>query len=132
MKALVDKLVVVERDISSEKGGFSLFALFLREDSPNKWDVVASAPWFKAHDPQALDYIAKELQSNLQTDELVSISRIVLVDDDNPGLQAIQRMVRIEHGNFELIDSIVFGMHIKHAYVITSKREPTPLSAGAS
>ncbi|MCI0826070.1 MAG: hypothetical protein J4N90_15080 [Chloroflexi bacterium] len=132
MNELVDKLVALERNISNEKGGFYLFALFLREDSPNKWDVVAAAPWFKAHDRQALDFIAKELQSNLRTDELVSISRIVLVDDDNPGVHAIQRMVRIEHGTVELLDNFVFGMHIKHAYVITSKREPTPLSAGAS
>jgi len=47
MKQILDKFVSLERDIASEKGEFSLFALFLREDAEDNWDLLASAPWLE-------------------------------------------------------------------------------------
>ncbi len=31
--------------MAAEKGAFDLFALFLREDAPNKWDLLIAADW---------------------------------------------------------------------------------------
>lgn len=36
MKQLIEKFIFLERQISTEKGEFSLFALFLQEDTQNK------------------------------------------------------------------------------------------------
>ena len=45
-KQLVKKFVSLERDVSAEKGGFSLFGLFHREEASfDKWDLVIAAPW---------------------------------------------------------------------------------------
>jgi hypothetical protein len=44
MKELLGKFVELEQRLSQERGEFSLFALFLREDASDKWDLVVSAP----------------------------------------------------------------------------------------
>lgn len=129
MKQLIEKLVSLERQISTEKGEFSLFALFLREDAPNKWDLVASAPWIETGKKETLDYFAKLLRSSLDLQELLSLSRIVLIDLNNPGLKAIHKDIRVEHGIVEIKDSNFFGLDIKHAYIITSKKEDTVVKA---
>ena len=125
----VAKFMEMELLMSAEKGEFNLFALFLREDSPNKWDLVVSAPWIKAHDKEALDYFAKHLRSKLVPEELVSLSRVALLDEDNPDLEKMYRAFSIEHGSFEVVDSNLFGMQIRHAFIITSKRHSASTAA---
>ena len=129
MKDSVAKFREIELLISTEKGPFNLFALFLREDSPNKWDLVLSAPWIKANDKETLDYFAEHLRSRLETEELISLSRVVLLDQDNLGLEAVHKVLSVEHGAAEIIDSNFFGMQIKHAFIITSKRQPASTAA---
>lgn len=132
MKPVAEKLRNLERQLAEEKGLFSLFALFLREDAPNKWDVVVSAPWVDKDKGEALAYLAKSLQSSLSPDELLSLSRIVLVEQDNPGLDAILRAVQVEHSIVDVRDCNFFGLDIKYAYIITSQRlgEPVVREAG--
>ena len=129
MKEMVEKLRIIESRLAAEKGGFTLFGLFLREDSPNKWDLVVASPWIKAHDKGALDYIAKHVQETLQTQELIALSHIALISSDNPGLEAVHKALSIEHGTAEIKDSNFFGMQIKHAFIITSRRHPAPTAA---
>ena len=126
MKELVKKLVSIEGEISAEKGGFFLFGLFLREDSPDRWDLVAAAPWFKARDNEALNYIAKILQERLAPKEIVTLSRVALIDPGNPGVEKIHEIIDVEHGTIELNNNMLFGMEMKHAYIITSRRESSP------
>ncbi len=129
MKDLIAEFREIELLISTEKGAFNLFALFLREDSPNKWDLVVSAPWIKAHDKETLDYFAKHLRSRLETGELIALSRVVLLDQGNLGLEAVHKALSIEHGTAEVKDSNFFGMQIKHGFIITSRRHPAPTAA---
>jgi len=123
MKQLVEKLVAMEREISEERGTFALFALFLREDALDKWDLVASAPWLEEDKKKSLAYLSDRLRSHLTDEELLSFSRIVLIDQDNPFLEAVQRAVSSEHRDVEVKDSNFFGLEISHAYIITSKRQ---------
>jgi hypothetical protein len=123
MKQLVDKLVLLERDISTDKGEFVLFALFLREDALDRWDLVVSAPWIEANKKEALDYLVSQLQPRLEPEELLFISRIVLIDKDNPALEAIHKSIKAEHSAVEVVNSNFFGLQIERAYIITSNRE---------
>lgn len=68
-------------------------------------------------------YLAQRLQSYLEPQELLSLSRIVLVDLDDPALEAINRMTKGEHEITEVRDSNFFGLEIKDAYIITSKKQ---------
>ena len=122
MKELVEKLRLLETEISQKKGDFSLFAMFLREDAQNKWDLVASAPWFWTDKKKTLDYLAKKLRSRLTSDELLTLSRIVLIEDSDPMLHGVQQAFQAHHTPIEVQDSNLFGLQIQHAYIITSRR----------
>jgi len=122
MKELVDKLRLLETEISQKKGEFSLFALLLREEAQNKWDLVASASWFWSDKKKTLDYLAKKLRSRLTSDELLMLSRIVLIEESEPMLQALHHAFQVRHTPIEVQNSNLFGLQIKHAYIITSKR----------
>jgi hypothetical protein len=132
MNDLVGKLILLERLMASEQGDFSLFALFLREDAPDKWDLVVSAPWIEVDKRRALDFIARQLRSHLEPEELLSLSKVVLIDHDDPALGAIHNAVRVLHGTMEIRNSAFFGLSIRHAYIITSQKpsEPVATSAG--
>ena len=128
MKQTIEKLASLEHDLASEKGEFSLFALFLREDADDKWDLLVSAPWLEANKRESLDYLVNQLRSRLDTQELLSLSRIVVLEKGNPVLEAIHKRIKVRHGMVEVRDSISFGVPIKHAYIITSERENSPRS----
>lgn len=104
----------------AEKGRFLLFALFLREYAPNVWDFVVSAPWLKADKMATYRYFATQLQSRLEPQELILLSRIVLIDEDNPALEAIHEAVTVEHSMVEIRHRDFFGLPIEQAYIITS------------
>ena len=122
MNELVNKIVSLEKDISQEKGKLNLFALFLREDAQDKWDLLVSAPWIQSDKKSALSYIANLIQQRLNNDEKVSLSRIVVIDRNEPAFDAFQKAIHTEHSKVEVRDSNFFGLKIKHAYIITSSR----------
>lgn len=121
MKELIDKLAAIENETSAKRGKYDLFALFLREDSPNKWDIVVSASWIDNNKEEALKFLAEKVQNSFTRNELLLISRIVIIDKTNPDLPHVQEAVNIEHGSAELKDSNLFGLQIKHAFLITSR-----------
>jgi len=110
-------------DIAKKVGEFSLFGLFLREENPSKFDLVASAPWLDAQKKESIQFIARALRSRLEPDELLSLSRIVLVEKGNRGLEAIRKAIAVRHGLAEVGNCVFFGVPIKHAYIITSQKE---------
>jgi len=123
-----EKLALLEREVSDEKGEFSLFGLFLREDAQDedKWDLLVSALWLDADKKKGLSYLAKEIQERLEPDELLSISRIVVLERGNPILEAIHKTVNVKHGKVEVKDSNFFGVQITQACISTSSAvDPT-------
>lgn len=122
MRDLLEKFVELERRLSQERGEFSLFALFLREDASDKWDLIVAAPWIEADRKEALAYITTQIQQLFDSEELARLSRVVLVDQSNPALEAINQSINCQHGQNEVRDSNFFGLQIKHAYIITSQR----------
>ncbi len=122
MKDIVEKLKQQEQRMAQEKGPFDLFALFLREDAPDKWDLLVAAEWIEQDKQEVLKYISTALQEVLIPDELLKLSRIVIIDENNPALDAFQKAVNIEHGITEIRDSNFFGLQIKHVYLVTSRK----------
>jgi hypothetical protein len=66
--------------------------------------------------------IAGIVQKTLSKEQLLKLSRIAIIDESNPALEAFQRAMHVEHGIAEIQDSNFFGMQIKHLYLITSRR----------
>ena len=126
MNEIVKKLVQTEQEMAAEKGQFLVFALFLREDAPDLWDVVVAAPWVTKNKSDSLQYMSNKLRAVLNPNEFMKLSRIVIIEPDNPALAALQQAISIEHGTTEIKDSNFFGLQIKHAYLITSRRDADP------
>lgn len=122
MKEIVEKLKGYEETMAEEKGPFDLFGLFLREDAPGKWDLLIAADWVERNKEDSFNYIVGVVQKGLSKEELMKLSRIVMIDEKNPALEAVQRVMHVEHGITEIKDSVFFGLPIKHAYLITSRR----------
>lgn len=123
MKDIAEKLMQAEQQISKEKGRFLLFALFLREDAPDLWDLLVSADWIETNKGEALRYITGKLKGFAEPTELSKLSRIVIIEQTNPALAAIQSAFHVEHSVAEVQSSNFFGLQIKHAYIITSRRD---------
>lgn len=124
----LDKLTVIRDEICAERGELTLFALFLRERSWDRWDLVVAAPWLESGKP-SLDYIASKLYAHIRKREMIFLSRIVILDDDSPAVDGLLKMVRVEgEGSAEIRDVDVGEVRIKHGYVLRAKR--TPASVG--
>ena len=123
MKEQAEKLQIVEKNLSESKGHFELFALFLREDSPDKWDLLISADWARADKKASINRIIKEIKKVLSDYEMLMLSRIIILDKDEEVVKAIHQAMKVEHGLAEITDTNFFGLSIKHAYLITSQKE---------
>jgi len=125
---LVNNFSRLESRISEKKGEFTLFALFLREDVADRWDLMVSAPWVGTDRKGALQYFVDEIRSFLGPEDLTVLARIVIVDPNDAAVQNLNRAISVEHGRTEVRDSNFFGLPIKHAYIITSKLPSAPVA----
>ena len=119
------KIGILEQEISGEKGEFSLFGLFLRTDTQDRWDLLVSAPWLEKDKKKGLDYLAGRVRSQLDPEELLSISRIVILEQGNPVLEAINKAISVRHGKVEVRDSTFSGIQIAQACISTSSSPDT-------
>ena len=118
---LFEKLEFLEKDIAHEKGDFSLFGLFLREDARDRWDLIVAAPWIDADNMENLSYIANKVKTFLKDRELLLISRIVLLDLNDPIVQTINKNWRVQRGgSIGLNNPQIFGLPFQYAYIIIS------------
>jgi hypothetical protein len=125
---LTQKFTALESSIAEEKGAFALFALFMREDAPDRWDLIVAAPWVGEDKRSAVDYFVAQIKSRLGDQDLTNLSRIVVIDPDDVAVQNLNRAIQTEHGSIEVRDSNFFGLPVKHAYIITSKRPAAPMA----
>jgi len=122
MRDLAEKLRGLEQALAEEKGPFNLFALFLREGAPGVWDLVVAAEWIDDEDQdQALIGLSKRVRAYLRPDEIMKISRVVIVETANPGVKDIAATVPVRHGLAEVANRSFFGLEIKHGFVVTAQ-----------
>lgn len=127
--AMAERFREFEASLSKDRGGFFLFALFLRDGSPNRWDVMVSAPWLPEDRPEAVRYLVDQIKERLSSKDLLGLSRIIVIDPDNAALRDFTRWFDVEHGRMEAHDTDFFGLTVRHAFIITSKAPPAPAAA---
>lgn len=129
-----ERLRELEAKIAAEKGAFVLFALFTREEMPDRWNLIVSAPWASADERAAVDYFVAEIKSYIGEDALTNLSRIVSVNPHEAAMQALNRAIQVEHGSIEVRDREFFGLPISKPSssrrgVGTSLPRPNPHSS---
>lgn len=75
-----------------------------------------------------MQYFVDEIQPFLGPQNLIALSRIVVVDPNDAAVRALNRAISAEHGSVEVRDSNFFGLLVKHAYIITSKLQEAPVA----
>lgn len=118
---MTQKLLRLALDMTGEKGEFALFGLFLREGAPGTWDLVVSAPWLDANKKAGMEYVAKKARARLTTEELLSLSRIVVLETEHDGVLAIRRSVAVRGTIAHLENRVLFGLPMEQAYIIISQ-----------
>jgi hypothetical protein len=122
--SFLEKLAALELSLSRAKGAFELFAVLLREGSPEKWDLVVAAPWLDPDQRESFKTMAEALQAALSREEFLEFSRIVILKKGYPFLESLLTMISCEHGMYELRDITVSGISIRIAHVMTAMRRP--------
>jgi len=119
--SFLEKLSTLEFSMSRDKGDFELFGVLLREDSPDKWDLIVAAPWLDPDKRESFKVLADALQATLARDDFLGFSRIVILEKGNPFLESLLAMKSIEHGLIEFVNITLSGISIRRAYIITAK-----------
>jgi len=115
----------IEADLSQERGPFVLFALVRREDLPDRWDLLLSAPWIGKNKEGVVGDLVSRISSKWGSQELINLSRIVVVDPSEPAVVEFNKSFPAEHNWIDLRDSVVFGLPAEQTIVITSRRPET-------
>jgi hypothetical protein len=122
MNVLIKKLIELEKDIADEKGDFWLFALLQREESPHWWDLAVAADWLRESSRASLEEMVKHVGNMLNEKEIVQLSRVVVLDPNNPVVQQLTSMYQQKHG-YHCVENInVNGMDMDKAVIITSRQ----------
>jgi len=74
---------------------------------------------------------ATSLVNSHSTPKLLKRSRIVIIDNDNPALEALQRAVQTEHEITHKMNIAFSGLPIKQANIITRKKRENPQVAAS-
>lgn len=117
-----EKLISVLNDITAEIGEPNLFGLFLRREALNVWDLVVASPWLDKNRLTAMTYLADKVKAHLSLEELLSLSRIVILGMHYPVLAAILNAMPTgkERAVFRNVDFL--GLEIRRGYVLKAKR----------
>lgn len=125
----VEKFRRVMEAVGAERGEFVFFGLFLREEALDKWDVVISAPWLDADNLKALREFVEKVTTIVGKQELLTLSRIVPLDQHDPNLDAVLQAVQVDNGPLELWHPDFFGLDIRRAYILRAQRPVKPAPA---
>lgn len=123
MRVIAEKMITVEQELASEYGDFTLFALFLRENSPGLWDVIVSAPWLDENKKEGMDKVVAKINAHLTKEELLRLTRIVIVEHDHPDLHELEHFEFAEATKLiEAKNDNLLGQDIKQAFFIPLKQ----------
>lgn len=101
MSNLLDKLASLADELETERGRLVLFGLFGREESLGNWDLVVAAPWLNRQDHETVNYLFSKLQGALTRDELLQLSRVVILSPQDQFVQSL-RGIRVREGSMRV------------------------------
>lgn len=118
---LVADLRRVVQDMQNDRGQLHLVGLFQREEAlPDKWDLVVAATW-ATRSLLTLDYVFSKLRERLTNEELLSLSRIVPLQLNEPFVQSVDRELQRSGGSTEFHNLVLNDVPIAHIHILLSE-----------
>jgi hypothetical protein len=77
---LTGRFAWLEWQIAQEKGEFTLFARFMREDVPDRWDPIVSARWVGDDKRGAVSRFGSQIKSRRGEEDVTRLARIAPID----------------------------------------------------
>ena len=122
---IAQKLRFAEEKVAEERGDFLLFGLFERQETPGRWDLVASAPWLATGRGGIGELIAL-LRKNMDTGDWKVVSRVVLLDPTAEFVEWVTTHYALNHQVEEVYSGGFSDVAVGHAFLITSNPSPAP------
>lgn len=114
--------------MSTQNGSFWLFALLERAESPEKWDLIAVAPWLQEESRESLYDITEPIGKKLNETELLQLSRIIVLNPDNPVVHHLTSTFGHKHAFSHIENTVINGMAVRRAVIITARRPEDSLT----
>jgi len=110
------------RHIASQKGAFTLFALFRREDGLGKWDLIVSAPWLEGANLETRGELVDLLAKSIGRKSLVQLARVEPIPSKNPTIKFILKNYPIEDGELRIPTAGLFGLQIEEGIILRAQQ----------
>lgn len=123
--AMVRKFREAEEKVSHERGGFYLFGLFERRQTPGRWDLVASAPWLKTDREGTLELVML-LRDKMDTGDWKIVASVLPVEPSGDFVQWMVDNYDLNHQTEEVFGSGFSNVSVGHAFLITVDKSPAP------
>lgn len=123
MRDFYQKLHLALTQLENEHDEISLFAIFLRDNSLDLWDLIVSAQWLNSSDLNSLKIVCSKIQDSLKGSEILKLSHVVILDIDDPTVIFLRENYEVLHGHpGKLIDPEILSERlnftIKRAYLL--------------
>lgn len=122
---IAQKLCGAEEKVSEECGGFFLFGLFERQETPGRWDLVASAPWLETG-RSGIEKLITLLRKNMDTGDWKVVSRVVPIDPSGEFVEWVTAHYTFNHQVEDVYSAGFSDQGVGHAILITSNPHPAP------
>ena len=126
MHEIIQKLKSMVKSLEKENGPLIICAMFLRDGSLERWDLIVSAAWLNSSEMQSYKTVSSKLQEALSDSELVQFSRVVILDEDDPVVSYLLDLETIKNGKYKELSaeelSDKFRFTIKKAYLLRSQK----------
>lgn len=117
----IEQLQKFMKRIEARKGPFTLFGLFMRDESPGLWDLIISAPWLETGKLKALGEFAQEMSATFGQEQVLSFSRIITLNHDEDLLHKILDEVGSVRKPLEKQGDNLFGLPVEHAVILRAR-----------
>jgi hypothetical protein len=125
MKEMLDKLKNLIKSLESERGSLLISALFLTEGFIDKWDFILAADWLNPRELSSYKIVSEKLQAFLTENELLQLSRIVILDPNDPVVNFLLELEPLRNGGYKEFSgedlTEKFKFVIKRAYLLRSQ-----------
>lgn len=88
----------VRRRLIADRGYLIFLALFERDEEPGWWDLLIVGGGLRSDTLADYEYVFRILKEELTQDELVRLTKFVLLRDDYEPVQKLAQKVQVDNG----------------------------------
>lgn len=109
-------------ELAAKRGEFTLFALLMRADAPDTWDLVVSAPWLEGGKLKATAEFVRLLSQSIGQKSLPHFARVVVLSGNDAPVKFILENIPVEDGEIHLQSFNLQGMKIEKAIIFRAMK----------